>query len=81
MDKREFRDVTYQDYVGFLIYFGSVAVTVKEEVCPIFPLKHKIIKYEIHSITANIVNIAANVNIATNVKIANNVSIDILRSF
>ena len=44
VDKREFRDVTYQDYVGFLIYFGSVAVTVKEEVCPIFPLKHKIIK-------------------------------------
>ena len=38
VDKREFRDVTYQDYVGFLIYFGSVAVTVKEEVCPTYKL-------------------------------------------
>ena len=24
VDKREFRDVTYQDYVGFLIYFAYI---------------------------------------------------------
>ena len=29
VDKREFRDVTYQDYVGFLIYFAYILNRVR----------------------------------------------------